>query len=101
MLFRSLGLVSYAWAGLGASFGPVVLLSLYWQRMTGWGALAGLVTGAVTVVVWKQLSGGLFDLYELLPGFVFAAAAIVLVSLIDNEPEAVHLQRIQQLKGGH
>ncbi len=97
---RVLGLVSYAWAGLGASFGPVVLLSLYWQRMTGWGALAGLVTGAVTVVVWKQLSGGLFDLYELLPGFVFGVVAIIGVSLLDSEPEAGHLERIQQLKGG-
>ncbi|MBD3648540.1 MAG: sodium/proline symporter PutP, partial [Pseudomonadales bacterium] len=64
---KVLGLVSYAWAGLGASFGPVVLISIYWREMTRNGALAGMITGAVTVVVWKQLEGGLFDIYELLP----------------------------------
>ena len=69
-----------AWAGLGASFGPVILLSLYWQQMTRNGALAGMVTGAVAVVVWKQLEGGLFDVYEILPAFIFATLAIVIVS---------------------
>lgn len=77
---KVLGLVSYAWAGLGASFGPVVLISIYWRQMTRNGALLGMITGAVTVVVWKQLEGGLFDVYELLPGFLFACLAIVIGS---------------------
>ncbi|MEX0943889.1 MAG: sodium/proline symporter PutP [Pseudomonadales bacterium] len=77
---KVLGLVSYAWAGLGASFGPVILLSLYWQGMSRDGALAGMLTGALTVVVWKQLQGGPFDVYEILPGFILSALMIVLVS---------------------
>ncbi len=77
---KVLGLVSYAWAGLGASFGPVIIMSLYYRRMTRNGAIAGMVVGAATVVTWKQLSGGLFDLYEILPAFVFALLAIFVVS---------------------
>lgn len=73
-----LSLVSYAWAGLGASFGPLVLAALYWPRLTGHGALAGMLVGGITVVVWGELSGGLFDLYEIVPGFLFACVAIAL-----------------------
>ncbi|MEZ9368191.1 sodium/proline symporter PutP [Shewanella sp. 10N.286.51.B2] len=75
-----LGLVSYAWAGFGAAFGPVVLLSLFWQQYSRNGAVATIVVGAVTVVVWKQLSGGIFDLYEIVPGFLLASLAGILVS---------------------
>lgn len=75
-----LGLVSYAWAGFGAAFGPALLLSLFWKDMNRNGALAGVVIGGVTVVVWKQLTGGIFDLYEIVPGFIFASVAIILVS---------------------
>jgi sodium/proline symporter len=85
-----LGLVAYAWAGFGAALGPVILLSLFWKRMTRNGALAGMVVGAGTVVVWKQLQGGpllLFDVYEILPGFIAAGAAIVAVSLLDRRPQ--------------
>ncbi|NRB56846.1 MAG: sodium/proline symporter PutP, partial [Salinicola sp.] len=60
-----LGLVSYAWAGFGASFGPTLLLALYWKRMNQWGALAGIIVGGVTVIVWSALDGGLFDLVQL------------------------------------
>jgi len=81
-----LSLVAYAWAGFGAAFGPVVLLSLFWRRMTRNGALAGMVVGALTVIVWKHLSGGVFDVYEILPGFLFASAAIVGVSLASSTP---------------
>lgn len=84
-----LGLVSYAWAGFGATFGPIILLSLYWKRMTRNGALAGIVAGGVTVIVWKQLTGGflgLFDLYEIVPGFLVSIVVIVAVSLMDREP---------------
>ena len=87
---RVLDLVSYAWAGFGAAFGPVILLSLFWRRMTRNGALAGLIVGAVTVVVWKQLSGGLFDLYEIVPGFLLCGLAVVGVSLAgEPEPEVL------------
>jgi sodium/proline symporter len=77
-----LGLVAWAWAGFGAAFGPTIILSLYWPRMTRAGALAGIVVGGATVIVWKQFAhlGGVFALYELLPGFVLSALAIVLVS---------------------
>ncbi|WP_119343951.1 sodium/proline symporter PutP [Facilibium subflavum] len=79
-----LNLVGYAWAGLGASFGPVVLLSLFWRRMNLAGAFAGIITGALTVLIWPHLKflGGVFELYELLPGFVFAVVSIVTVSLL-------------------
>ncbi len=82
-----LGVVSYAWAGLGAALGPVVLLSLYWRRMTAAGALAGLLVGSAAVLVWGNLAGGLFDLYELLPAFVAALVAIVAVSLLSPAGE--------------
>ncbi len=78
-----LDLVSYAWAGFGAAFGPVVIMSLYWKGITGGGAAAGIVTGGITVLVWKNLHGGIFDLYEIVPGMVFAAAAIVVVSMLE------------------
>ncbi len=81
---KVLSLVSYAWAGLGAAFGPVVLFSVLWRETSRNGALAGMVAGAVTVVVWKQLSGGWFDLYELLPGFVISSLAIYVVSKMDQ-----------------
>jgi sodium/proline symporter len=87
-----LDLVSYAWGGFGAAFGPVVLLSLYWKRMTRNGALAGILTGAVTVVVWKQLTDKEiipFELYEIVPGFFLALIAIVIFSLIGNQPGKV------------
>ncbi|HSO41766.1 MAG TPA: sodium/proline symporter PutP [Rhodospirillales bacterium] len=83
---RVLGLVSYAWAGFGAAFGPVILLSLFWRRMNRNGAAAGLVVGAVTVVVWKQLEGGLFDIYEIIPGFILSTVAVVAASLLTEEP---------------
>lgn len=83
-----LGLVSYAWAGFGAAFGPALLLALYWKRMTRNGALAGIVIGGLTVVLWKQFSGGLFDLYEIVPGVLFSAIAITVVSLMGEEPES-------------
>jgi sodium/proline symporter len=82
-----LGLVSYAWAGFGAAFGPALVLSLYWPRMNRNGALAGIVIGGVTIVVWKQLSGGWFDVYEIVPGIVFSTVAIVAISLLTGEPE--------------
>lgn len=82
-----LGLVSYAWGGFGATFGPIIILSLFWRRMTRNGALAGMISGALVVIVWKQLSGGIFDLYEIVPGFICSVIAIVVVSLMEKEPK--------------
>lgn len=79
---KVLDLVAYAWAGFGAAFGPAVVLSLYWRGMNRWGALAGIVTGGLTVVVWKSLQGGLFDLYEIVPGFLLSLIMIVIVSRV-------------------
>ncbi len=81
---RVLDMVSYAWAGFGAAFGPAILISLFWPRMTKHGALAGVFTGAVTVLIWKQ--GEFFGLYEIVPGFLLATFAIFAVSLIDTPP---------------
>ena len=83
-----LGLVAFAWAGFGAGFGPTVLLSLYWKRLTAPGALAGMIAGAVTVFVWKGLSGGIFELYEILPGFLVNLAVAIGVSLLTPAPPA-------------
>ncbi len=84
-----LGLVSYAWAGFGAAFGPVILLSLFWRRMTANGAFAGMAAGAVTVIAWRWASGGLFELYELVPAFLAASLAIVAVSLVQSPHDGV------------
>ncbi|OYD09586.1 sodium/proline symporter PutP [Paludifilum halophilum] len=82
-----LNLVGYAWAGFGAAFGPVVLLSLYWKRMNKWGALAGMVSGAVTVIVWEQIEA--FDaIYEIIPGFIACMITIIAVSLLTKKPTA-------------
>lgn len=73
---KVLDMVAYAWAGFGATFGPVILFSLYSNRVTAMGAMGAMVVGAVTVVVWKQMSGGIFDLYEILPGFILASLVL-------------------------
>ncbi|WP_166265479.1 sodium/proline symporter PutP [Marinobacter caseinilyticus] len=83
---KVLTLVSYAWAGFGAAFGPALILSLYWKRMNKQGAVAGIIVGGATVVIWGNMSGGILDLYEIIPGFILATAAIVGVSLATAEP---------------
>lgn len=82
-----LGLVSYAWAGFGAAFGPVVIFSLYMKRMTAKAAIMGMLAGGITVLLWKQAEGGLFDIYEIIPGFVLGSLAIVIVSFLDGKPK--------------
>ena len=82
-------IVSFAWAGFGAAFGPVMLFSLFWKRTNIQGALAGMVSGGVVVFVWKYLVrplGGAWDIYELLPAFIVASVAIVVVSLVTAPP---------------
>ena len=80
-----LSLVSYAWAGFGAAFGPVIIMGLWWKRMNRQGALAGMITGAATVLIWHQF--GWFGLYEIVPGFVLGIAAIVIASLMTKAPD--------------
>jgi len=75
-------LVAYAWAGFGAAFGPLIILSLYNHTITKNGAIAGMVVGSLTVIIYKQLEGGIFDLYELIPGFIMAWIAILIFSKI-------------------
>jgi SSS family solute:Na+ symporter len=80
-----LGLVGYAWAGFGSAFGPAILLSLYWKRMTRWGALAGMIVGAATVLIWVNTP--LKDaLYEMIPGFFLSLLAVIIVSLLTKKP---------------
>lgn len=84
-----LELVAYAWSGIGASFGPVILISLYWRQMTRNAAIVGILTGALTVVIWEILGkqfGGIFTLYSILPGFFLNSLAIYLVSYFDHVP---------------
>lgn len=84
------GIVSFAWAGFGASFGPVMLFSLFWKRTTRWGALAGMLSGGAMVFIWKFLLsplGGVFAIYELLPAFLTACILIVVVSLLMKAPD--------------
>lgn len=81
-----MGLVSYAWAGFGATFGPVIILSLYWKKMNRWGTLAGLVLGGLTTIIFKSLNTGL---YEIVPGFIVAVLAILIVSILSGGPEKV------------
>ena len=83
-----LGLVSYAWAGFGSAFGPLVLCSLFWKRTNKYGAYAGIIVGGLTSIIWAQLSGGIFDLYEIVPGYFFGLIAIVVVSLLTPAPES-------------
>ncbi len=83
-------IVSFAWAGFGASFGPVMLFSLFWRRTTRTGALAGMISGGAMVFIWKYLVrpiGGAWDIYELLPAFLVACAFIIIVSLLTKAPE--------------
>ena len=92
---RVLGLVSYAWAGFGAAFGPVVLFSLFWGRMTGIGALAGMVVGAATVILWKQTGSAL---YEIVPGFIAGSIALVVGSLLSRAPSTEVQARHRQVR---
>ncbi|MCD6380109.1 sodium/proline symporter, partial [bacterium] len=92
---KVLDLVAFAWGGFGAAFGPTIILSLFWKRMTRNGAFAGIVTGGLTVVIWKQLNGGLFELYEIVPGFILSLIAIVIASLLSKPPDIEELKKIE------
>jgi sodium/proline symporter len=94
-------IVSFAWAGFGATFGPVVLVSLFWKGANRYGVLAGMVSGGVMIFLWKYVIaklGGVFAIYELLPAFIVAVAVIVVVSLVTGGPEQEVLEKFEQVK---
>ena len=100
-------LVSFAWAGFGATFGPIMLFSLFWKRTTRAGAIAGMVSGAVTVFVWKLVLKQfvapiipVFGIYELLPAFIVSCIAIVVVSLLTKQPDKEILDEFEKAKKG-
>lgn len=93
-----LSLVGNAWAGFGAAFGPVILLSLYWKRMNRWGALAGIIVGAVTVMVWISIPGLSEFLYEMVPGFFLSLIAVVGVSLATNKPRKEIIAEFKEME---
>lgn len=91
-------IVSFAWAGFGGSFGPLVLFSLFWKRTTKAGALAGMIAGAGAIFLWKfavRPLGGVFDLYELLPAFLLSSVVIVVVSLLTPAPDEQILREFE------
>ena len=93
---KVLGLVAYAWAGFGAAFGPLIILSLFWKRMNLSGALAGMVVGAVVVIAWKNISFfAATGIYEIIPGFICSFLAIIFFSLISKEPTADMIERFE------
>ncbi|AXY56005.1 sodium/proline symporter PutP [Acinetobacter chinensis] len=92
---KVLGLVAYAWAGFGAAFGPLIILSLFWKRMTLNGALAGMITGAVIVIAWKNLFG-YTGIYEIIPGFIGSLIAIIVVSLSGKAPGKDVTERFEE-----
>ncbi|KUO58953.1 MAG: hypothetical protein APF84_05725 [Gracilibacter sp. BRH_c7a] len=81
-------LVAYAWAGFGAAFGPAILMSLYWKRMNWQGALAGILSGGISVIIWRNLVKPYFNLYEILPAFIISVCLIVIVSLLTSKPSS-------------
>ena len=98
---RVLDLVSYAWAGFGAAFGPIIVFSLFWWAMTARAAIGGMLTGALTVVFWSNLEGGIFDLYEIVPGFLLASLAILGISVFkpeQNEQVLAEFEAVEVLR---
>lgn len=95
------GIVSFAWAGFGATFGPLMIFSLFWKRMTRGGAIAGMLAGGISVFVWKLILnplGGVFAIYELLPAFIISCLFIVVVSLCTKEPSAEIQEEFERAK---
>ena len=93
--------VSFAWAGFGATFGPIILFSLFWKRVTRSGAIAGMITGGSLVFIWNLLIkpiGGIFGIYELFPAFVASCIVIVVVSLLSKEPSEEIQEEFEYVK---
>lgn len=96
-------IVSFAWAGFGATFGPLMLMSLFWKRINRWGAIAGMIGGGVMVFVWNLVIrplGGVWDVYELLPAFLFSCLCIVLVSLLTPASSEQIQKEFDEVKKG-
>ncbi len=96
-------IVSFAWAGFGATFGPLMLLSLFWKRTTRAGAIAGMISGGSMVFIWKLLIrplGGLWNIYELLPAFLISCVCIAVVSLLTPAPSEAIQAEFQKVKEG-
>ena len=94
-------IVSFAWAGFGAVFGPIMLFSLFWKRTNRFGAIAGMISGGIMVFVWKYLvrpMGGAWDLYELAPAFLVSAIFIVVFSLLTKAPEEEIQEEFEEVK---
>ena len=94
-------IVSFAWGGFGATFGPVMLASLFWRRVNKYGAISGMVAGAIMIFVWKfavRPLGGGFDIYELLPAFIVATITIVIVSLMTSPPDLEIIETFEDVK---
>lgn len=97
------GIVSFAWAGFGAGFGPLVICALFWKRTTLYGAIAGMVSGGAMVFIWKYLikpMGGVFGIYELLPAFLVGIAVMVIVSLCTKAPSREICDEFELVKSG-
>ncbi len=96
------GIVSFAWAGFGAAFGPVMLLALFWKRSNKYGAIAGMVAGGAMVFIWKYIIavkvGGIFAIYELLPAFLIGLIVNVIVSLVTPAPESEITDTFEEVK---
>lgn len=96
-------IVSFAWAGFGATFGPLMLLSLFWKRINRTGAIVGMISGGCMVFVWNLLIrplGGIWDIYELLPAFLFSCVCIVIASLLTAPPSQEIQQEFEQVRAG-
>ena len=94
-------IVSFAWAGFGATFGPVMLFALFWKRSNKYGAISGMVAGGIMIFVWKFLvrpMGGVLGIYELLPAFIVASIFIVVVSLLTPAPEKEIVDEFESIK---
>ena len=91
-------LVSFAWSGFGGTFGPLILLALYWRGTTSKGAVAGLICGGVTDVAWHYLHGGIFDVYEILPAFIVCLLVTIMVSLFDKNKDPEMLREFDIYK---
>ncbi|WP_236895472.1 sodium/proline symporter PutP [Clostridium beijerinckii] len=92
-----LDIVGQAWAGFGSSFGPVLLLSLYWKRMTKWGALSGMIVGGITVLLWIVLGLSSF-LYEMIPGFSLSLLSVIIVSLLTKKPDSDVINQFNKME---
>ena len=95
--------VSFAWAGFGATFGPIMLFSLFWKRCNKWGAIAGMITGAAMIFIWKfgvAKLGGVLAIYELLPAFIISSIVIVIVSLATGKPSEEITEEFDSIRNG-